>query len=267
MYEKLKAIGLDDKSVKWFHSYLSDRRQFVSVNTSHSQYGNIDCGVPQGSILGPLLFSIYVNDMVQSVNCDLYMYADDAALVISGKSVDQIEMSLSNEMESLSIWLEQNKLSLHLGKTESILFATHKKLSVRNSLNIQCKGVYIAPKSCIKYLGAYFDQDMSFSTIGRNYISKINGKLKFLYRKVSFLDERNKKLLCTSLLQSHFDYACNLWYRSVHANIKHNFQTAQNKVIRYILSYENRKHLTFDDFKKLNMLDVERRVEYIMSSF
>ena len=118
---KLEAIGMNKMSVDWFHSYLSSRKQYVEINGVESERQSVVCGVPQGSILGPLLFSIYVNDMVQSVDCELLLYADDSALVISDKNPKIIEQKLSKNLEYLSIWLEENKLSLHLGKTESII--------------------------------------------------------------------------------------------------------------------------------------------------
>ena len=126
---KLQAMGVHSDSVKWFKSYLSDRQQIVSVNQVESKPMNISCGVPQGSILGPLLFLCYVNDMSSSVNCNLLLYADDSALFTSGKDPKVISESLSKELESCRQWLIDNKLSLHLGKTESILFGTKIRLS------------------------------------------------------------------------------------------------------------------------------------------
>ena len=88
---KLNAIVADEAVTRWFSSYLSRRKQCVSVNGSVSSSESVTCGKPQGSILGALLFTIYANDMVRSVNCDLYLYADDSALLVSGKKVSQIE--------------------------------------------------------------------------------------------------------------------------------------------------------------------------------
>ena len=162
---KLHAMGIDRPAVTWFESYLSERKQFVEMNNSHSsKHGNVTCGVPQGSILGPLLFTIYVNDMVSSVKCDLFLYADDSALVISGKNPKSIEASLGQELESLSIWLEENRLSLHLGKTESILFASKRKLRKHKELSVSCNGINVKPKKCVKYLGVNLDQDLSGNT-------------------------------------------------------------------------------------------------------
>ena len=82
---QLKVIGADRPAVSWIESYLSGRKQLVNVNGRFSELGNVTCGVPQGSILGPLLFIIYFSDIVQSVNCDLFLYADDSTLLVSGK--------------------------------------------------------------------------------------------------------------------------------------------------------------------------------------
>ena len=131
LLQKLKALGLDKSAVGWFHSYLTNREQVSCNEGVHSEKKLITCGVPQGSILGPLLFLIYVNDMALAVNCKLMLYADDSALLVSGKEVVEIEEKLKSELESVSEWLCENKLSLHLGKTESILFGTKHNLKHR----------------------------------------------------------------------------------------------------------------------------------------
>ncbi|XP_072018361.1 uncharacterized protein [Amphiura filiformis] len=109
---KLRAMGIE--SVDWFRSYLSERQQIVCVNKSNSKPMAITCGVPQGSVLGPLLFLCYVNDMPISVDCKLLLYADDSALLIDGKDPKEISSKLSKELESCQQWLIDNKLSLHL---------------------------------------------------------------------------------------------------------------------------------------------------------
>lgn len=125
---KLDALGLDDRAVAWFRSYLAERNQRVYINGTLSSQRGIECGVPQGSILGPLLFLAYVNDMERAVNCRLLLYADDSALLVSGKSAEDITTKLSRELQSVKNWLVDNRLSLHLGKTESKLFGSPKQL-------------------------------------------------------------------------------------------------------------------------------------------
>jgi len=260
---KLNAIGMSGPTVTWFESYLSQRSQFVEVGESKSNLGSISCGVPQGSILGPLLFSIYVNDMCQAVKCNLYLYADDSALVVSGKDPKIIEQELSQYLQDMSLWLEENKLSLHLGKTESIIFASNYRLSKCNSLQISCNSNNIKAQSSVKYLGVTMDQNMNSETMGSSVAKKINTRLKFLYRKGLYFGYRERKMLVSALVQPCFDYACNSWFRGLASKLKIRLQCAQNKLIRYIMMYDSRKHLYVDDFKTLGWLDVEQRVNYL----
>ena len=118
--ERLKLMGVG--SIGWFKSYLANRKQIVNVNNISSCQGLVTCGVPQGSILGPLLFLCYINDMPISVNCKLLLYADDSALLVRGRNPSDIAEILSGNLKSCNDWLIDNKLSLHFGKTESILF-------------------------------------------------------------------------------------------------------------------------------------------------
>ena len=89
------------------------------MGDEYSSPGDLSCGVPQGSILGPLLFLLYVNDMPQSVSCDLLLYADDSCLVFTGKDIDKIETQLNNDFNSICDWFIDNKLSIHFGEDET----------------------------------------------------------------------------------------------------------------------------------------------------
>ena len=113
LLEKLKAIGFCDDTVNWFHSYLTDRAFLVSIENRYSSISKISCGVPQGSILGTLLFLIYVNDMKQAVSSDLLLYADDSCLIFQHKHVTEIEKHLNNEFSNLCELFLDNKLSIH----------------------------------------------------------------------------------------------------------------------------------------------------------
>lgn len=178
---KLKAIGLSESSVTWFTSHFSDRHQLVDVSGTLSFRANISCGVPQGSILGPLLVLIYVNGMAAAVRNKLNLYANDSGILVSGKSQAQIESVLSSELESVSEWLVCNKLSLHLGKTESILFGSKQKLKTQPALKVECNGQSIQSKDSVSYLGATIGQNLTFDSMVMSVIQKANYRLKFLY--------------------------------------------------------------------------------------
>ena len=172
------------------YSYLTGREQIVDVNGSVSKPYKITCGVPQGSILGPMLFLLYVNDMKSAVTCKLLLYADDSALLVSDKCVSKIENVLSEELQNISKWLVDNKLSLHLGKTESILFGSKYKLSKSSKLNVECNGTQIIAKSTVKYLGSEIDQYISGEEMAQKVIHRISSRTKFWQENPNTLIER-----------------------------------------------------------------------------
>ena len=102
LLDKQQAMGVGQIAVQWFKSYLSGREKLVSIADKCSDFRTVSCGVPQGSILGPLLFLIYVNDMKAAVKCKLLLYADDSALLVSGKDVSEVERTLSMELGAVS---------------------------------------------------------------------------------------------------------------------------------------------------------------------
>ena len=149
LLKKLSIIGFSDHTVKWFQSYLSNRKFMVNLENSFSEVSSISCGVPQGSILGPLLFLIYVNDMPMAVKCDLFLYADDTCLVFQSKNVKDIEKQLNKDFANICDWFVDNKLSIHFGedKTKSILFASKRKIRKLQKLEIIYNNIRIKQHS------------------------------------------------------------------------------------------------------------------------
>ena len=106
----------------------------MSVGGKLSEPRELLCGVPQGSILGPLLFLLYINDMEAVCSCPLFLYADDSALLVTGDSIDSVGTGLSTELREVSNWLNDNRLSLHLGKSEFIIFGSEYNLRNKSRL-------------------------------------------------------------------------------------------------------------------------------------
>ena len=140
-------------SLHGLHSYLSNRQQIVEINGIRSDLMQFSCGVPQGSLLGPLLYLCYSNDMVTSVKNKLLLYADDSVIISSDSNPDMIARDLSLDLESCNNWLINNKLSLHVGKTELILFESRKQLKHATNFHVSYNGYDIQPVSSLKYLG------------------------------------------------------------------------------------------------------------------
>ena len=180
------------------------------MKTNYLFFGNISREVPQGSILGSLLFLIYVNDMPQAIKSDLLLYADDSCLMYQHKDITIIEKILNEDFENIGDWFVDNKLSIHFGddKTKSVLFTTKRKAKNIRKLNIRYKEINIKQQAQVIYLGCGSNESMSGEPMALKVVNKINGKLKFPYRKNKFLTSKLRRMLCNALIQSHFDYAC-----------------------------------------------------------
>ena len=263
LLQKLRALGFDSASVQWIRSYLENRLQMVDINGTLSSLLPLKCGVPQGSILGPLLFLIYVNDMKSACDCNLFLFADDAALLVSHKEKSVVETLLSSELKKISIWLADNKLSLHLGKTESILFASKIKLKQNPGLKILVGNTVIQTKKEITYLGCILDENLSGESMALRVISKANQRIKFLARISKFIDKGAMKILAAALIQCHFDYACTSWYNGIPITLKNKLQTSQNKLVRLIHTLHPRTHLLPTHFNSLGWLRVKQRVSFL----
>lgn len=215
--KKFKSMGIN--STEWFQSYLGGRNQVVEANYTLSDVGIVNCGVPQGSILGPLLFLCYINAMPISLKCKLLLYADDSALLISGKKPNKIAEELSRELSSCRNWLIDNKLSLDLGKTEAILFGTRYNLNHVNSFEVICNNEVIQNVKSVKYLGLQLDEELSGESIVKEITKKVNSRLRFLYRYKDYLRTESRKTLCTALIQCHFDYSCSSWFPGINKGL------------------------------------------------
>ncbi|XP_060608439.1 LDL receptor repeat-containing protein egg-1-like [Ruditapes philippinarum] len=212
---KLDAMGFSSDVIHWFRSYLSSRTQMVNVSGVLSSTANVACGVPQGSILGTLLFLIYVNDMEAVVRNKLLLCADDSGILVSGKDIQYITSQLTDDLSSVSKWLTGYKLSLHLGKTESILFASKPRLRSCDQLNIVCNGTTITSTKSVKYLGADIDQCLSdFQKCDENEFRCENKQCipseKRCNAKPDCLDKSDEKNCesCTNSFLCSGDYKC-----------------------------------------------------------
>ena len=210
-----------------------------------------------------LLFLVYVNDMPLVVNNKLPVYADDSAILVADKSTSNIELTFQKELEMVSDWLVENKLSLHLGKTESILFGSKVKLRSLSNLNISCKRTDTEPKESVTYLGAILELCFSGETMVQSILQKANARLNFLFRKQKFLNLHTKTFGYV-LIQCHFDYASSLWYSGLSKLLRNRLQVTKYKMIRFILKLDPWSHLGLDEFKSLGWLPVSKRVDQMI---
>lgn len=130
-------------------------------------------------------------------------------------------------------------------------------------MDISCGGVQLASKKSVRYLGVDLDQSLSAEDICSSIVRKSNSRLKFLYRQAKFLNLQTRKLLVTSLIQCHFDYACSAWFFGLSEKHKSKLQICQNKLIRFVLGLEPRSHIGLQQFQRVGWLPSEKRVWHI----
>ena len=130
LISKLHHFGVRDLELDWFSSYLSGRQQITKIGDNYSNLAGVNFGVPQGSVLGPLLFTLYINDLANTVSPDsvMFLYADDSAVFTSDKSVEDVSRVLNRDMVEISKWLQVNCLTLNTNKTKCMLFGSQAKL-------------------------------------------------------------------------------------------------------------------------------------------
>ena len=178
--EKIKHLAFSDSAIYWFRSYLTSRTVFVNMGKETSSPGELSCGVPQGSILGPLIFLLCVNDMPQAVNCDLLLYADDFCLVFGDDNINEIEKQLNEKFNSLCDSFVDNKLSIHFGEdtTKSIIFGRKNKRSGSNGLDIKRGDIKIKQYTSVTYLGYVLDESLSGESMATRTLSEVNSRLR-----------------------------------------------------------------------------------------
>ena len=250
---KMPSLGFSREVVDWYKSYLSTRKFHANVHDKFFTSVDLRCRVPQGSILERLLFLLYINDMPQAVDCDLFLYADDTCLLIQRKDLERIKEELTKKFSYICDWFVDNKLSIYFGEdeTKSILFSSKNRKRKIGILDIQYGDVKIKQYSKVTYLGCELDESLSGEALVLKVTNKINGRLIFLYRENRYLTPYLKRHLCKALIQTHFDYACFAWYPNLNKKFKSKLQTVQNKCIRYCLKLDNRSHIGIKDFEKL----------------
>jgi len=256
LLEKLNHYGISGISNTWFKSYLTDRQQFVSIGGEDSDFTTTEHGVPQGSVLGPLLFLVYINDLHQCINNSTsFHFADDTNLLyIPNKKVrnTNITRRLNIDLKSLNNWLMANKISLNSSKTELIVFRKNN-VPIPN-LKIKLNGVNLKPKSEIKYLGITIDEHLTFKT----HINIMNAKLKrannLLALSRHYLPNNLLKQIYYSQFHSHLAYGCQVWGQTPAAISQTSI--LQKKAVR-LMSFSPKDAPSKPIFKNLNIITLE----------
>jgi Reverse transcriptase (RNA-dependent DNA polymerase) len=251
---KLKEIGLDEDALNWFQSYLNDRKQYMQHDDINSDTKSTNCGVPQGSILGPTLFLIYINNIKHlNLNGNLFQYADDIALVYSAKTMAELTQQMNEDMDSMKQWMDNHKLTVNIGKTKYMFFNQNRD----TTLNILYDGSPIEKIDEYQYLGMYITTNLKWEKHTQHIKKKIN-PIAGIFRKIqNDIPHKMKRSIFFSLFHSHIQYGITTWACS-YDNIIDNIQKVQNKAIKNLYGQPFRTHtnLIHNQFKILPIKEV-----------
>ena len=162
LLSKLEYYGVCDESLPWFKNYFTGRKQFVRMDSQSSEELAITSGVPQRSILGPLLFTVYINNLPRFVkHFSVNMYNDDKVLYLAGPTIHSLTFYINQDLQCLSEWLEDNNLVLKVSKTRRVLLTSQRHKERNCILNFNLLGKSISCQTTFKYLGVVFDNFMT----------------------------------------------------------------------------------------------------------
>lgn len=186
LLSKLNHYGIREEALSWFESYLTNRSQYVHLNGLNSDNRNIICGVPQGSVLGPILFLLYINDLPNiSSKLKFYLFADDTNIYLESNDLRTLEKTMNKELLKLYEWLCINRLSLNISKTNFVIF--HPNIKPINSVTILINNKAINEEQYVKYLGILIDSQLTFKFHIDELNKKISRAIGVLYKLRPFV--------------------------------------------------------------------------------
>ena len=267
LINKLKHYRLSDETIKWFSSYLIGRKQKVSTSNILSQEERIISGVPQGSILGPLMFLLFINDLpLYTDNVKTDLYADDTTLHEDGQSISDIKTKLQIGLNNLQEWCKNNGMVLNTAKTKIMLITTRqKRLHISTEdMTLTYNDETLNNISDDKILGVQVDDHLLFS----NHIDKIARKITsntwLLSRIKDFLNKEHMVQFYKSFIQPHLDYCDIVWENTSQKNLLRLFRL-QKRACKIILDY-NVDNI-FESMENLKIMTIYERIFFRKAKF
>ena len=266
LLEKLKCYGFNTDAMCWVKSYLSERRQKVFFNGSFSDSIELQCGVPQGSCLGPLLFSIFTNDLPLVLKMTkMAMYADDSTMWFEEEEAKQLTKVLNAEVTKVSEWVRDNKLVLNIAKTKCMVFGSSHKLANDPQLNLSLGDKPVEQVKTAKLLGITLDPRLSWSEHIDNIVTKMARGTAMTRKCAKYVTPNILNQVIQSLVLSQLDYCPSIWSSAAKKDLS-KLQIAQNKAARLALHCSIRTNVQ-SMHKKLSWLTVERRLKSSLLMF
>jgi hypothetical protein len=257
---KMQKYGFGPTIVSWLQEYLTDRTQVTKYDNHVSMAKTTSYGVPQGTVLGPNLFILYINDIVQCLKkCSIQLFADDMLLYIMGDNVDSIINNLQEELRGIQDWLSNNNLVLNIDKTKfMIIKCKYNTINRNNNLILKIHNTHIEQVETFKYLGIIIDENLSFKNHASYVTNKIAKKINLLGRIGRDLSVWSKLTIYNTIISPHLKYCATILYLLNSTEISV-LQKKQNRALRHILGcnkYTNIKLM----LTVTNMLSVKQTI-------
>jgi hypothetical protein len=230
---KLKAYGLDESALRLIESYLSDRQQCTRVNNVLSQETKVIAGVPQGSIVGPLLFNIFVNDLSLFLNCTMVRYADDTTLIVSEPQPEDLKIEAESVLHDTFRWFTNNQLIINPSKTQLLLLGNKTKTDEWNNFAITVGDKVVYPSESLTLLGVTLDCKLSYEQHVSKKLKKAGYSLKLARNVNNITSTSQRQLLMSSYVLPHLIYCCSLFISLKQSQIKrvnHFFKVARRSL-------------------------------------
>ena len=265
LLSKLHHYGIRGVANKWFSSYLSNRYPKVSLNGESSTTLPVSCGVPQGSILGPLLFLIYINDMNTAMQFStVYHFADDTNLLYSCKCLKVLRKRMNKDLVLLYDWLCANRLSLNATKTEFIVFRPLRHRST-DRVTLKLHHTILFESSKIKYLGLILDNKLDWKSHISELSKKLSRALGLLYKIRDLCPLSVLRSLYFSIFNSHLSYGLVVWGNASKLYIN-KIKSLQKRALKSIVSAHNDNININSIHHDLKILNVDHQLQVQLSS-
>lgn len=250
-------------------SYLSNRHQIVKIGDTSSKPQLITYGVPQGSILGPLLFLIYINNIKElNLTGDTTLYADDTCLFYFGKDIQTVTTQAQSDLNILNTWFQHNLLTINVSKTNYMIFKTRNK-KITNSIPLYINNEQLKRVETEKYLGLTLDTELTWKPHIKRVRSKISALLSALRNNIRCYPKSVRYLIYNSFVKSHLTYLIEVWGSAAKTNLV-KLQRTQNKIVKLLFHlnylaptttvYEKTKLMTLTQLYHYNTCVIVRKI-------
>lgn len=265
LQEKLEELGIAGKALQWFSSYLHYRRQTVSINGSRSDTKELSCGVPQGSVLGPILFNVYMTSLGHLLRQHIpnyHFYADDTQIYLSAK-LNELDNAVHQIEQCVSIvegWMSQHQLKMNNDKTEFLIISSKQLASKFTKPSLKLSGLAVEPVKLARNIGVTMDHhgtlDTHITNVSRNAYYQLNN----INRLKKFMSQESLECLIHAFVTTKLDYCNSLFCGACKSSIK-KLQRVQNTAARILTGHRKSEHIT-PVLRQLHWLPVEQRIKF-----